>query len=1021
MKFYLKYTVLIFLVFIATNCATKKNQSENQANPIKAVVKTSKKKVVGLPTKSVTIPEKIIEKQESEYLTDLLKTEKDYFPTTDSEKIWVNSVYTNLDLEQKIGQLFMIAAYSNKDEKHFQEIEALISKNGVGGLIFFQGGPIRQAKLTNRFQGISKVPLFIGIDAEWGLNMRLDSTYKYPYNMTLGAIRDLRLIKKVGEHMANDSKRIGIHFNFSPVLDINTNAKNPIIGFRSFGEDKNVVTNHALALNDGLQSNGVFGTGKHFPGHGDTATDSHYALPLVNFSKQRLDSVELYPYKKMFENGLASVMVAHLNVPSLEAKENVPSSVSYEIVTNLLQKQLGFKGLIFTDALNMKAASKFLKPGEIDLEAFLAGNDILLFPENVPFAIEKIKEAILSGKIPQERLEFSVKKILSYKYKIGLSKPKPIEYKNIASELNSSTKDALSYQLYENAITVLKNEGDILPIKNLKQKIAYLKLGDDTNTAFLNTLKKYTEVTLISDKNIDSLNVKLEEYETVIIGFHKADKAWKNHDFTSDELQVIERVAEKNNVILDCFTRPYSLTAIKNFKNINAVIVSYQNTDIAQIVSAQLVFGAVSSKGQLPVSVNSQFPVNFGLQTSSLDRLGFTSPINVGMSQEILNSIDRLANKAIDNKMTPGAQILVARRGKIIFERSYGYHTYEKIDLVKNSDIYDIASITKMVATLPSVMVAFDKNKLGLETTLGQMLPEFQNTDKQNITFKELLSHNAQLQPWMPFYKETLDSIKKPSEKYYRKTFSDEYPLQVEENLFLRKDYLDTIFNKIITSKLLDKKEYKYSDFTFIILKRYLERLNKMPLDLQSQDTFYASLGMNNTAFNPLRKFDVSRIPPTEFDTYFRNTKVQGYVHDMEAAMEGGVGGHAGVFSNSVDIAKMMQLFLQKGSYGGNFYFSPATFNIFNTCYFCLEGNRRGLGFDKPQLGTSGPTCGCVASSSFGHTGFTGTMAWADPQSEIIYIFLSNRTFPDSNASNKLSRENIREDIQKIIQSAILD
>jgi CubicO group peptidase (beta-lactamase class C family) len=620
-----------------------------------------------------------------------------------------------------------------------------------------------------------------------------------------------------------------------------------------------------------------------------------------------------------------------------------------------------------------------------------------------------------------EQLEFSVKKILAHKYKIGLSKPKPIEIKNIAADLNNSTKDALSYQLYENAITVLKNEGDILPIRNLKQKIAYVKLGDDVNSAFLNTLNKYTEVALISDKNIDSLNSKLEDYETVIIGFHKADKAWKNHDFTAEELQIIDRVAEKNNVILDCFTRPYSLSAITNFKNINAILVSYQNTDIAQIVSAELLFGAIGSKGQLPVTINSQFPVNFGLQTSSLDRLGFTSPINVGMSQEILNSIDRLANKAIDNKMTPGAQILVARRGKIIFEKSYGYHTYEKRDLVKNSDLYDIASITKMVATLPNVMLAFDKKKVELETTLGQMLPEFQNTDKQNITFKELLSHNAQLQPWLPFYRETLDSVKKPSTKYYRKTFSDDFSLQIEENLFLRKDYPDSIFNKIVTSKLLDKKEYKYSDFTFIILKRFLEKLNKMPLDQQSQENFYATLGMNNTTYNPLRKFDISRIPPTENDTYFRYTKVQGYVHDMEAAMEGGIGGHAGIFSNSVDIAKMMQLFLQKGSYGGNFYFSPATFNIFNTCYYCSEGNRRGLGFDKPQLGTAGPTCGCVGPMSFGHTGFTGTMAWADPQSEIIYIFLSNRTFPDSNASNRLSRENIREDIQKIIQSAVLD
>lgn len=997
MKKILNIVSLLLLLTIAVNCGT--------TNTPKTSVKTST----------------VVPKLEEDYVQHSKKERKNFFPDSDKETKWVDSIYSKMTFDEKVGQLFMIAAYSNKDEAHFKEIEKLIEENKVGGLIFFQGGPNRQAKLTNRFQAKSKVPLFIGIDAEWGLSMRLDSTYRYPWNMTLGAIKDLSLVKKVGENMAKESKRLGIQFNFAPVLDINTNPKNPIIGFRSFGEDKVNVTNHAIALMDGAQSQGIFSTGKHFPGHGDTATDSHYALPLVNFPKDRLELVELYPYKRMFDEGLVSVMVAHLNIPSLEPKENYPTSVSYNVVTDLLQKELGFDGLIFTDALNMKAASKFMKPGDIDLQAFLAGNDILLFPENVPLAYEKICMAYQDSIISDERLVQSVKKILHYKFKSGLNNYKPVDTKNLNQDLNASYKDALQYQLYENAITVIQNKNNILPIRNLDQKIAYVKLGDDTNSSFLSTLKKYTEVTEVSDTNIDTLNVKLKAFNTVIIGFHKSDRAWKKHDFTEAELFSIQKIAESNNVILDVFTKPYSLSAITNFDSIEGIVVSYQNSDIAQEVSAELLFGAIESQGKLPVSVNEQFPVNTGITTEKLNRLGFTAPLNVGMSQEVLTKIDAVAKKAIDGKMTPGIQLLVARRGKVIYQKSYGYHTYDNIDKVKNSDIYDVASVTKMVSTLPNVMQLYDTNQVNLESKLGDMLPIFQNSNKQDITFKDLLSHYARLQAWIPFYKATLDSLGMPSQKIYRQTYSPEFSKQVDENLFIRNDYHDSIMKQIIDSKLNDKKEYKYSDFTFIILKEYLEKVTGKSISDLSQNNFYKLLGMNNTTYNPLQKFDCSVIPPTEIDTYFRHALIQGYVHDMEAAMEGGIAGHAGIFSNAMDIAKMMQMYLQKGNYGNVKYFSSATFDTFNTCNFCTEGNRRGLGFDKPQISGGGPTCGCVSMSSFGHTGFTGTIAWADPETEIVYVFLSNRTFPDSNAANTLSKENIREDIQKIIQTAILD
>ena len=955
------------------------------------------------------------------YIPRIKKDRRDFFPKTEGESVWVDSIYNQMTFDEKVGQLFMVAAYSNKDAAHVAEIDKLVATYKIGGLIFFQGGPMRQAKLTNRYQAKAKVPLFIGIDAEWGLSMRLDSTYRYPWNMTLGAIQDLKLIEKVGENMAKESKRLGVHFNFSPVLDINTNPKNPIIGFRSFGENKKIVAEKAIALMKGIQGNGVFATGKHFPGHGDTATDSHYALPLVTASKEHLELVELYPYKRMFDEGMVSVMVAHLSVPSLEPDANVPSSLSKKVVTDLLKNELGFDGLIFTDALNMKAASNFKKPGDIDVDALLAGNDVLLFSENVPVAVEKLRTAFQNGTLTEDRLAESVKKILKYKYKIGLNNYEPVELINLYNELNAPAKNALTYQLYENAVTVIKNEDDLLPIKKLDQKIGYLKLGDDDNAAFVSTLKKYTEITEIKDANLDSIKKQLKDFSTVIIGFHKSDKAWKNHDFTAKEIQLITEIAKNNKVILDVFTKPYSLLQIPNFDDIQTIVISYQNHPIAQEVSAEIIFGAIEAKGKLPVSITNQFRAGTGIKTDNLKRLGFSLPENVGMNPIKLAEIDKIANKAIDGKMTPGIQVLVARRGKIIYQKAFGYQTYAKQVKVKNTDLYDVASLTKMVATLPNVMQVYDKKKVNLETTLGDMLHEFRKSNKENITFKELLSHYAQLQAWIPFYKETLDANGKPSEKYYRKTYSKEFSKQVAENLFIRNDYEDTIMKKIIDSPLLTKKEYKYSDFTFIILKKYLEKTTGKNLDELTYNSFYKSMGMNNTMFNPLLKFDASVIAPTEVDTYFRHTTLQGYVHDMEAAMEGGIGGHAGIFSNSLDMAKMMQLYLQKGMYGDKQYFSENTFNDFNTCYFCEDGIRRGLGFDKPQLGTAGPTCGCVSMFSFGHTGFTGTMAWADPETEIIYIFLSNRTFPDSNAANRLSRENIREDIQKIIQESIVE
>ncbi|WP_100614549.1 glycoside hydrolase family 3 N-terminal domain-containing protein [Confluentibacter citreus] len=939
-----------------------------------------------------------------------------------AQQKWVDSVYASMSLNEKVGQLFMVQVMSNQDDKTKKKIIDLIRDHHIGGIIYSLGGPVRQAKLNNELQSISKLPMLIGMDAEWGLKMRLDSTYAFPWNMTLGAIKDNKLIEQTGRQIGEHNKRIGVHFNFAPVVDINTNPKNPIIGNRSFGEDKDNVTEKALAFMKGMQSAGVLANAKHFPGHGDTDQDSHKTLPTVNFDEKRIDSIELYPYRKLIAEGLSSVMVAHLNVPSLEPREGYPSSLSEHIVTNILKNRLGFKGLIFTDALDMKGVSNFNESGEVDLAAFKAGNDVMLMSENVPVGISKLVEAYTNGDITELRLEHSVKKILQAKYKVGLNQYEPVGIHNLNEDLNRIKDNVLYEELLENAITVVKDDAEILPFRQLESKtIAYVKLGDDDGSVFFNELKKYAKIHQIESTTIDSLLIKLSSYNTVIVGFHKSNSTpWKDHKFTPEELNWLKEIAKSHTVVLDVFTKPYALLDLDSIENIKSIVVSYQNSVIAQQKSAQLLFGAIASKGTLPVSIGNHFKVGDGIINNAIQRLSYTIPERVGMSSEKLKKVDSLAQMAVDMKMTPGIQLLIARKGKVIYNKNFGKHTYDGIEKVGFDDIYDVASLTKILATLPLVMELEEQGRITLDTKLSEILPEYKNSNKNNITIKSMLSHYARLRPWEPFYYRTLDSDKKPSPKYYRDTLSKDFNIEVANNLFLRSDYQDSIQEIIKDSKLLDKLEYRYSDFPYFILKKYIENYYDRTLEQLTQDHFYHSLGANYTMYNPYHKISNTNIVPTEEDNYYRYQKVQGYVHDAGAAMQNGIGGHAGIFSNANDVAKIMQMYLQKGFYGGKRYLKPETVDKFNTTYYIDKKNRRGVGFDKPQLSGEGSTCGCVSMSSFGHSGFTGTYAWADPEKEIVYVFLANRTYPIE-GDNLLLKRNIRTDIQSLIYQAIED
>jgi len=936
---------------------------------------------------------------------------------------WVDSLYNTMTLKEKVGQLYMMQVMSNQDEATKNSVVKTIKEHHIGGIIYSNGGPNRQARLNNELQAISKTPMLIGMDAEWGLSMRLDSTYAFPWNMTLGAIKDNKLVEQAGRQIGEHCKRLGVHFNFAPVVDINTNPKNPIIGNRSFGEDRDNVTEKALAFMKGMQDAGVLANAKHFPGHGDTDQDSHLTLPTISFNEKRIDSIELYPYKKLIKEGLSSAMVAHLNVPSLETREGYPSSLSKHIVTDILKERLGFKGLIFTDALTMKGAANFSETGDIDLAAFKAGNDVMLMSEDVGVGVSKIIEAYHAGDITEERLAHSVKKILQAKYKVGLHEYEPIGLYNLPKDLNRLKDDILYAELLENAITVVKNENDILPLRRLETKtIAYVKLGDDSGSAFLDELKKYAKVHAITSDNLFTLINKLKPYNTVVIGFHRSnDNPWESYKLSNKDLVWLHEIAQNHTVILDAFVKPYALSRLKTLENIEGIVVSYQNSEIAQRKSAQLIFGAIPSKGNLPVSIGNYFKAGEGIYNNEIKRLGYSIPERLGVNSEKLNKIDSIAQYAVDKKMTPGIQLLVARKGKVIYNKNFGKHTYTGKEKVAFDDVYDVASLTKILATLPLLMELEEQGIVSLDTKLSAILPEYKNSNKAHITLKSMLSHYARLRPWEPFYYHTIDTVtKRPSKKYYRYVRSDKFDVEVSKNLFLRTDYQDSLPKIIKDSELLERQRYRYSDFPYYILKKFIEEHYDRTLDQIVQSHFYESLGANYTLYNPYHKISSKKIVPTEIDDYYRHQKIHGYVHDMGAAMQNGIGGHAGVFSNANDVAKIMQMYLQRGYYGGKRYLKPETIDKFNTCYYCDNNNRRGIGFDKPQLGDSGPTCGCISMTSFGHSGFTGTYAWADPAEEIVYVFLANRTYPHA-GKNLLLRENIRTEIQRLIYEAIED
>ena len=941
---------------------------------------------------------------------------------------WVDSVFKSLSLDEKIAQLVMVAAYSNRDDAHKKAIEHIIKKYKIGGLIFFQGGPVRQANLTNYYQSISKVPLLIAMDAEWGVGMRLDSVPDFPRQMMMGAVQNDKLIYDFGTEIGKQCRLLGVHVNFAPVIDINNNPKNPVIGYRSFGEERVNVARKGLAYMYGMQEQHIIATAKHFPGHGDTDSDSHKTLPVIKHSIQRIDSLELYPFKYLISQGLTAVMIAHLNIPALDSTEHSASSLSRNIVSGLLKQQLGFKGLVFTDALGMKGVSAYNAPGETALKAFFAGVDILLMPRDVEASINSIKSAVEKGIISEAEIDARCMKVLKAKRWVGLDKYTPVNTKNLIKDLNSKQAELINRQIIENALTLVQNRNDIVPFTRLDTlKIASVAIGSGGYSNFQARLNDYVRVDKFAirkdanEQEFNQLMSSLSAYNLVIVSFHRPSRRPPNFGLSKQSVQFAHRLAQHTKVVINLFSSPYVLSRFKK-DDFEAIVVAYQDTRITRDLSAQLLFGGIPAKGLLPVSAGKQFPVRTGIIDKKI-RLKYAPPLELNIDELKLKKIDSIIIGAIQKKAMPGCQVLAVKNGVVFFQKSYGYHTYKKKVRVKNTDLYDIASLTKVTATLPVLMKLKDQGKFDVNKKISFYLKDLDTTNKKNITVKQVLAHQARLKSWIPFYLHTYND--KTPARYdlnpdiYSRKRTKEYNLKVADNLFIKSSYTDTIYKEIYQSDLRRRRGYKYSDLGYYLFYKIIPQITHTNYADYIYKNFYEPLGMNYTVYNPLQKFDKQQIVPTEQDKVFRKQLIHGYVHDYGAAMMGGIGAHAGIFTNANDLAKIFQMYLQKGKYGGKQYISASTLELFTKQAYPHSRNRRALGFDRPaKKAKKSSVCAFATQKSFGHTGFTGTIAWADPEYDFVFILLSNRIHPDIE-NRKFIDMNIRPKVQEIFYEAI--
>jgi len=944
---------------------------------------------------------------------------------------WVDSVFYSMSIDEKIGQLIMVPAYSNKGQAHIRQIIGYIKENKIGGIITMQGGPVREANLINQLQNSSTLPLLIATDAEWGLAMRLDSTIKYPFENCLGALTDDSLIFQIGADIGKQCKRIGININFAPVADVNNNPLNPVIGYRSFGDDPRKVLQKSVLFSLGMQSQNVLPTLKHFPGHGDTEVDSHYALPVITHSRARLDSVELYPFREAIKKGVGGVMTGHLNVTTLDTS-HIAASLSKKVVQDLLINELGFEGLVVTDAMNMQGIASQAKEGTADVMALTAGNDLLEFVMDPAKTIASIKNAIDKGEISFDDINKKCRKILMIKRWLGLNNYAPVETANLYKDLNRSSYRMTLRDAFQKSLTVLQNKNNLLPLRRLDTlKIASVSIGSESITPFQTSLGRYTEVTNFNIKKdagtetIRKMLLQLKKFNLVITGLNNLGlKVSNNFNLSESQAALIKQISERCNSILVIFGNPYVLNSLDGIEKAKGLIIAYQESNESQDLTGQLIFGAFGAEGKLPVRVNQTFRSNKGLTTPALDRFKYTLPEEVGIDSTYLkNKIDSLINIGLHEEAFPGCQVFLAKNGKVFFNECYGFHTYSYDRPMLPDDLFDFASLTKIMAPLPAIMRLYDDKKFFLNKKMSDYWPNWKGSNKEAIVVNDVLSHQAQLQAWIPFWEKTVNKKGEFKPGYFSKDSTSVYSLHVSKHLFVIGSYQDSVFAAIRKSPLLKQKKYIYSDLGFIIFPKIIQNLSGKDYETYLKEKFYHPLGAYTLTYKPYLHFPIDRMVPTEDDQWFRHELLQGFVHDEGAAIQGGISGNAGLFGTINDAAKMMQMYLNYGHYGGDRFLVEATLKDWTSRHFESNGNRRGYGFDKPVINNytkkldDAYPAPLVSDESFGHSGYTGTWAWADPKNGLLYLFFSNRVYPTRN-NNAINKLNLRILIQQAVYQA---
>jgi len=940
------------------------------------------------------------------------------FAQTNAEKKWVKKQFHALSLDEKIAQLMVLRAHSNWDNRKIDSLADLIKKYDIGGLCFFQGGPVRQAIQTNNYQAIAKTPLLITIDAEWGVGMRLDSVDMFPRQLLLGAMPSSNLVYQMGVAIAEQCKRLGIQVDYAPDIDINNNPANPVINDRSFGQNKQTVMDYGIAYMKGLQDNGVMATAKHFPGHGDVSVDSHKDIPVINKTRAELDSLELVPFRALIAAGVESIMVAHLSVPAIDSAAKRPTSLSAKAINGLLKTELGFKGITVTDALDMKAISNYYPEGEANVQAILAGNDMLCLPGDIGQSIKTVRKAIKDHRLTRKDINARVKKILTAKYKYGLNKIEPIDTTNIIKDLNKSV-GTLKAQMSTQALTFIRPTTN--SILNENKKTAYIALNINKPNYLTSTLSNQSNITVLYFDGTDetkllSLQKSLTGYDQVIIGLHNYNRRPANQfEIPQSIINFLNSPGHENWTHL-IMGNPY---AVANFANINNILFAYEDNEYTQKAVYNWLQGKQEAVGKLPVTVSPNLPVGIGdMGISILPAPEKKKAIGIDINK--LNVIDSIVADAIQKNAIPGCQVLVAKNSEIVFNKSYGHIAGAGSANTTNQTLYDLASVTKVSATTVSIMKLVDEGKVNIDKTIGDYLPWVRGNEKAAISLRDLLLHQAGLYPYIKFYEALLQKDGQFIPGAISTVADLTHQKMISPSKYLLNSWTDTIQNKILRSPVTEAGKYIYSDNDFIFLGLIVEQVTGMSLSDYTTQQFYRPLNMHSTGFLPLQKTTIQNIAATEVDNYFRHELIQGSVHDEGASTMGGVAGHAGLFSNATDLAKLYLMLLNKGNWEGKQYLKPETVTTYTA--YNTPNSRRGLGFDKPEKDNAqskDPYPSLSPSpSTFGHTGFTGTCVWADPAHDLLYIFLSNRVFPTRD-NKAFSTLNLRPKIQEAIYSAL--